>query len=298
MGVDELRRGERGAILPDMADAGHIIIDGWNAVRSNPAMEKVFLDSGLDAAREELWRLVGPLHDYGGARVTIVYDGRGEDVSILRRNGISTLSEVFTPSHMTADELIEQLCASSPNPSGITVVSRDNLLRLTATTFGATALAPDRLFEGARGCSRAMAESLRASNSAADREWKSGGAFAALDSFDLEVREAARRAGIISKHMKKRRRRLASAAEGRGGNGVPRAGSPAKKKEFSAKIKSFAALESKRVSPKKDSSEPRGAALEKPFSFKEALKKPMTLSEMAAAKILGDGPGRKKKRGR
>ena len=55
-----------------MAADGHIIIDGWNAVRSNPAMEKIFLERGLDAAREELWRLVGPLHDYGGARVTIV----------------------------------------------------------------------------------------------------------------------------------------------------------------------------------------------------------------------------------
>ena len=268
----------------------HIIIDGWNAVRSNPAMEKIFLERGLDAAREELWRLVGPLHDYGGARVTIVYDGRGDEVSILRRNGINTLSEVFTPSCMTADELIEQLCASSSNPSGITVVSRDNLLRLTATTFGATALAPDKLFDGARGCSRAMAESLRLSNAAADRKWKSESAFAALDAFDLEVREAARKAEIISKHMKKRRRRLASAAEGRGGKcSAPAV--PAKKKAFSAQVKSFAALEPKKVSPA-----PKRVSDEKPFSFSEALKKPMSLSEIATAKVLGDKPARKKKR--
>lgn len=270
----------------------HIIIDGWNAVRSNPAMEKIFLERGLDAAREELWRLVGPLHDYGGARVTIVYDGRGDEVSILRRNGINTLSEVFTPSCMTADELIEQLCASSSNPSGITVVSRDNLLRLTATTFGATALAPDKLFDGARGCSRAMAESLRISNAAADRKWNSESAFALLDTFDLEVREAARRAEIISKHMKKRRRRLASAAEGREW-GCPAPAAPANKakKAFSAQVKSFAALESKKISPAS-----RRVADKKPFSFAEALKKPMSLSEIAAAKVLGQKPARKKKR--
>lgn len=270
----------------------HIIIDGWNAVRSNPAMEKIFLERGLDAAREELWRLVGPLHDYGGARVTIVYDGRGDEVSILRRNGINTLSEVFTPSCMTADELIEQLCASSSNPSGITVVSRDNLLRLTATTFGATALAPDKFFDGARGCSRAMAESLRISNAAADRKWNSESAFALLDTFDLEVREAARRAEIISKHMKKRRRRLASAAEGREG-GCPAPAAPANKakKAFSAQVKSFAALESKKISPAS-----RRVADKKPFSFAEALKKPMSLSEIAAAKVLGQKPARKKKR--
>lgn len=275
-----------------MAADRHIIIDGWNAVRSNPAMEKIFLERGLDAAREELWRLVGPLHDYGGARVTIVYDGRGDEVSILRRNEINTLSEVFTPSCMTADELIEQLCASSSNPSGITVVSRDNLLRLTATTFGAAALAPDKLFDGARGCSRAMAESLRLSNAAADRKWKSESAFALLDTFDLEVREAARRAEIISKHMKKRRRRLASAA-GRREGGCPAPAAPANKakKAFSAQVKSFAALEPKKVSPA-----PKRVSDEKPFSFSEALKKPMSLSEIAAAKVLGDKPARKKKR--
>lgn len=224
--------------------------------------------------------------------MTIVYDGRGDEVSILRRNGINTLSEVFTPSCMTADELIEQLCASSSNPSGITVVSRDNLLRLTATTFGATALAPDKLFDGARGCSRSMAESLRISNAAADRKWNSESAFALLDTFDLEVREAARRAEIISKHMKKRRRRLASAAEGREG-GCPAPAAPANKakKAFSAQVKSFAALESKKISPAS-----RRSADKKPFSFTEALKKPMSLSEIAAAKVLGEKPARKKKR--
>lgn len=140
-----------------MASDRHIIIDGWNAVRSNRSTERTFLEHGLDAAREVFWKLVEPLHDYAGSRVTIVYDGKGEEISIQRRNGINTLSEVFTPSYMTADELIEQLCATSSNPSSITVVTRDNLLRLTSTTFGATALSPDKLFDSAGGCAKAMA---------------------------------------------------------------------------------------------------------------------------------------------
>ena len=92
-----------------MVSKRHIIIDGWNVVRSTPDMERIFLKRGLDAAREELWRIVGPMHDYGGTRITIVYDGSGSDISVVRRNSIDTLAEVFTPSHMTADELIEQL---------------------------------------------------------------------------------------------------------------------------------------------------------------------------------------------
>lgn len=196
-----------------MASDRHIIIDGWNAVRSNRSTERTFLEHGLDAAREVFWKLVEPLHDYAGSRVTIVYDGKGEEISIQRRNGINTLSEVFTPSYMTADELIEQLCATSSNPSSITVVTRDNLLRLTSTTFGATALSPDKLFDSAGGCAKAMTESLHLSNSKEDRKWRSENAFSALDSLDLEIQAAAKRAEIMSKHMKKRRKRLLARAE-------------------------------------------------------------------------------------
>ncbi len=196
-----------------MASDRHIIIDGWNAVRSNRSTERTFLEHGLDAAREVFWKLVEPLHDYAGSRVTIVYDGKGDEISIQRRNGINTLSEVFTPSYMTADELIEQLCATSSNPSSITVVTRDNLLRLTSTTFGATALSPDKLFDSAGGCAKAMAESLHLSNSKEDRKWRSENAFSALDSLDLEIQAAAKRAEIMSKHMKKRRKRLLARAE-------------------------------------------------------------------------------------
>ncbi len=223
-----------------MASDRHIIIDGWNAVRSNRSTERTFLEHGLDAAREVFWKLVEPLHDYAGSRVTIVYDGKGEEISIQRRNGINTLSEVFTPSYMTADELIEQLCATSSNPSSITVVTRDNLLRLTSTTFGATALSPDKLFDSAGGCAKAMAESLHLSNSKEDRKWRSENAFSALDSLDLEIQAAAKRAEIMSKHMKKRRKRLlaraeqaadsaggADAAENAGGAADPRDGKSA-----------------------------------------------------------------------
>lgn len=223
-----------------MASDRHIIIDGWNAVRSNRSTERTFLEHGLDAAREVFWKLVEPLHDYAGSRVTIVYDGKGEEISIQRRNGINTLSEVFTPSYMTADELIEQLCATSSNPSSITVVTRDNLLRLTSTTFGATALSPDKLFDSAGGCAKAMAESLHLSNSKEDRKWRNENAFSALDSLDLEIQAAAKRAEIMSKHMKKRRKRLlaraeqvadsaggADAAENAGGAADPRDGKSA-----------------------------------------------------------------------
>lgn len=232
-----------------MVSKRHIIIDGWNVVRSTPDMERIFLKRGLDAAREELWRIVGPMHDYGGTRITIVYDGSGSDISVVRRNSIDTLAEVFTPSHMTADELIEQLCATSRNPGSIIVVSRDNLLRLTATTFGATALSPDKLFESAADSAKALSKSLQDSNSRAEHEWKSCGAFSALDPFELQIRDAVRRAEIISKHMKKRRKRLASIIEKadskKTGESVKEVFSSSlpKKNKFKTQLKSFDSLQ-------------------------------------------------------
>lgn len=287
-----------------MASDRHIIIDGWNAVRSNRSTERTFLEHGLDAAREVFWKLVEPLHDYAGSRVTIVYDGKGEEISIQRRNGINTLSEVFTPSYMTADELIEQLCATSSNPSSITVVTRDNLLRLTSTTFGATALSPDKLFDSAGGCAKAMAESLHLSNSKEDRKWRSENAFSALDSLDLEIQAAAKRAEIMSKHMKKRRKRLLARAEqvadSAGGAADSRGG------KFTVRAQSDGAgRQSERVAGRAGAAQPSGhsktrggekfAQKLKSFSapeLRKSLEKSAKRSEKNAAKNAKGAAGR------
>lgn len=287
-----------------MASDRHIIIDGWNAVRSNRSTERTFLEHGLDAAREVFWKLVEPLHDYAGSRVTIVYDGKGEEISIQRRNGINTLSEVFTPSYMTADELIEQLCATSSNPSSITVVTRDNLLRLTSTTFGATVLSPDKLFDSAGGCAKAMAESLHLSNSKEDRKWRSENAFSALDSLDLEIQAAAKRAEIMSKHMKKRRKRLLAraeqAADFAGGAADSRGG------KFTARAQSEGAgTQSERVAGRACAAQPSGhsktrggekfAQKLKSFSapeLRKSLEKSAKRSEKNAAKNAKGAAGR------
>lgn len=128
-------------------------------------------------------------------------------------------------------------------------MSRDNLLRLTATTFGATALSPDKLFESAADSAKALSKSLQDSNSRTEREWKSCGAFSALDPFELQIRDAVRRAEIISKHMKKRRKRLASIIEKadskKTGESVKEVFSSSlpKKNKFKTQLKSFDSLQ-------------------------------------------------------
>ena len=78
-----------------MYEFKHIVVDGWNVIHSHPKLKKLLTSGNQDAARAELSSLLAPIHDFGGSRITIVYDGTGEDISIVRRSQILTFSEVF-----------------------------------------------------------------------------------------------------------------------------------------------------------------------------------------------------------
>ncbi len=258
----------------------HIIVDGWNAVHFNKRLEGILAKSGLDAAREELRRMLEPVHDFQGARLTIVYDGKGDEISIERPNGMLTFSEVFTPSFMTADELIEQLCATAKNPENITVVSRDNLVRLTSTTFGATALAPDKLFDLGEVSARGIDESIKRNKRIVEQKWKLTNAFSKLDELGLEINSAIKASRLFSKKLEKRKNRL----ELKKSNAykIDKIDKPKKISIQTRKnLKSFADLSETQVAKKKQkiSKKPE-------FSLKKELSRNFTLVEIAAAKVL------------
>ena len=121
----------------------HILVDGWNAIHAHPRLARELAENRAEEAQAELSAMLAALHDYDGARITIVYDGAGADISVVRRGAATTFSEVYTPSVMTADEFIEQFCAESKRPQDLLVITRDNLLRLTASSFGAMSLTPE-----------------------------------------------------------------------------------------------------------------------------------------------------------
>lgn len=184
----------------------HIIVDGWNAIHSSSQLKKL-LDSSPEAARAALLEKLAPVHDFGGSRLTIVYDGAGDEIQIERPNEILTLSEVFTPSFMTADELIEKLCASSKNASAITVVSRDNMLKLTASSFGALAISPEEIFDAASAKISEISAHAKNENRKSSRQWRRQKAspFDALDALFSEIQDSvSKEPTLISKRLKKR----------------------------------------------------------------------------------------------
>ncbi len=193
-----------------MKNQRHILVDGWNVIHSHPKLARALAEDKAEVAQSELSKMLEPIHDYDGARVSIVYDGKGAEISIVRRNDILTFSEVYTPSVMTADELIEQLCATSKRPQDLLVITRDNLLRLTASSFGALSISPEKFFEWGNESKKAITKTAESNNAKGAREWKKSTPFAKLDELALDIKSATSSIPLLPKRLRKKLKRSAS----------------------------------------------------------------------------------------
>lgn len=148
----------------------HLLVDGYNVLHSWPEKKDIW-KGGFDVARDRLGDALRILHDREGIRVTLVFDGKGNDVEIERPSEHLTFSYLFAPKGITADTIIEQLVSSSPAPSGIWVVSRDNGIRETVFALGGTCMAPVELFQWIHGNHEMQARDLNRRNKEARKQW-------------------------------------------------------------------------------------------------------------------------------
>ncbi len=122
----------------------HLLIDGANVVHGWPELRGM-MQRERDEARALLVRRVTVLHDEEQIRVTVVFDGRGAELTMERPSGHATLSVLHTASGVTADHVIEQLVAASATPESCVVVTADRAERETVAAAGAHVLSPDDL---------------------------------------------------------------------------------------------------------------------------------------------------------
>ncbi|HWA08351.1 MAG TPA: NYN domain-containing protein [Opitutaceae bacterium] len=127
-----------------MSFTRHLLVDGANILHAWPELRGL-LRRDRDAARSQLVRRVGAIHDGEQVRVTVVFDGRGEELVIERPSAQPTFSVLHTPSSLTADDVIEQLVAKAADPSACVVATGDHGERETVSAAGAQVVTPEDL---------------------------------------------------------------------------------------------------------------------------------------------------------
>ncbi len=113
-----------------------IIIDGYSLMHRDGEFAEYLSSGNIALGRQMLIRKVERAALDMGQRVTVVFDGDreggpGDDFET------SPVDVVYSPSHLTADSVIERMVHSHKGHGEILVVTSDRLERITVSASGA-----------------------------------------------------------------------------------------------------------------------------------------------------------------
>ena len=134
--------------MPDYSQSEHLILDGYNLIHAIPEVRDAMRSYGITVARERFQELTLCLHDPGKVRLTIVYDGQGGKIDVDQPIPDDPgYAIVYSPSGVSADEVIERLVTNADAPDRILVATKDHAIAQTIAASGAFALTPDELMD-------------------------------------------------------------------------------------------------------------------------------------------------------
>ena len=129
--------------MSDTARQRLIIVDGHNLMHHDSELMRR-MGSDFERARHHLVQRLECLTSLY-ERVVVVFDGRGEKKQSESR--LANLEVVFSPSHLTADSVIERLVFEAADPSLVTVVTSDRSERDTVEAAGAASMGCSNFME-------------------------------------------------------------------------------------------------------------------------------------------------------
>jgi predicted RNA-binding protein with PIN domain len=118
-------------------DVEWLIIDGYSLMHRDERT-RAALSQNIQQARLALIRQIERTAGAWAPRVTVVFDGQGDNVS--QDDLPSAIEVLYAPGHLTADSVIERMTASAPDASVIMVVTSDRLERETVMASGALSM--------------------------------------------------------------------------------------------------------------------------------------------------------------
>ena len=99
-----------------------LLIDGYSLLYRDPALARR-RQGDFRGAREQLIRRIDRLSSALAPLVELVFDGR--DQGSREQVATTALHLVYSPAPRTADSLIEEMVATSPDPTNVCVVTSD-----------------------------------------------------------------------------------------------------------------------------------------------------------------------------
>ena len=112
------------------------------------------------------------LHEPGLVRLTIVYDGQGDKLEVAQPIPDDPgYAIVYSPSGVSADEVIERLVANADTPDRILVATKDNAIVQTFAASGAFALTPDEMLERLGRVNTEQSRALQETRRQNRRQW-------------------------------------------------------------------------------------------------------------------------------
>ncbi len=162
------RKGSVGSV----AFEKHLLVDGANLLHAWPEL-RALMKRDRSAARSQLVQQLGAVHDAEQARVTVVFDGRGDELVVERPSGHVTFSVLYTPTSLTADDVIEQLVGRAADASLCYVATGDQAERQTIEAAGAVWVPPADLAAWVERAESRLASDVRVLNRENAKKWKS-----------------------------------------------------------------------------------------------------------------------------
>jgi predicted RNA-binding protein with PIN domain len=121
----------------------YLLVDGHSIIFKWPDLRALQRHRG-GAARDELVRRLTQYQDATSIRVVAVFDGKG-DKKASEESEPGGIQIFYSGKGLTADTIIERLCALYATEHDIVVATDDNMERQTALTFGASTVSSEML---------------------------------------------------------------------------------------------------------------------------------------------------------
>jgi predicted RNA-binding protein with PIN domain len=152
----------------------HLLVDGSNIMHAWPELRPL-LAKARDTARARLSQAVRVLHDIEQVRVTIVFDGRGSELSVEQPAGQPTFAHVFTPAGTTADDVIAQLAGQARDPADCVVATDDRGERQAVESLGAASISSADLASWIKRAETRQVSQLQERRRANEAKWRRPG---------------------------------------------------------------------------------------------------------------------------